>query len=89
MLRREDVSVWMDDESGAPTPLRLLGFQARLGVTVRNDSDLDDGRTRVIGESDIGTTHTIKFGLAFTLRGITPDRRGRSYKFVGWCSRRE
>ena len=76
MLRRENISVGMDDESGAPTPLRLLGFRARLGVTLRDDTDLDDGWTRLVGESDVGTAHPVEFGLSLALRGLRQIAEG-------------
>src|SRR5262245_22614361 len=77
----------MDDESGASTTLRLLGFTAGLGITLGDDTDLDNGWTGVVGESDVGTAHKIEIGFNLVLRGVTPDRRGRRYQFVGECSR--
>src|SRR4029450_5430579 len=89
VLRGENIAVGMDDESGTSTPLGLLGLRAGLRVPLRDDTDLDDGWTRFVGESNVSTAHKVEFGLSLDLQGITPDRRGRGYKFVGWCSRRE
>src|SRR5215813_14209622 len=77
----------MDDESGASTTLRLLGFTAGLGITLGDDTDLDDGWTGVVGESDVGTAHKVELGFSLVLRGVTPDRRGWRYHFVSSCSR--
>jgi hypothetical protein len=77
----------MDEESGASTTLRLLGFTAGLGITLGDDTDLDNGWTGVVGESDVGTAHKIELGFNLVLRGVTPDRRGRRYQFVSSCSR--
>src|SRR5262245_215987 len=87
VLCRENISVGMDDESGTPTTLRLLGFDAGLGVTLGDDTDLDNGWTRVVGESDVSPAHNVELGLGLVLRGVTPDRRGWGYQFVGECSR--
>src|SRR5262245_58569909 len=54
---------------------------------MRDDTDLDNGWTGVVGESDVGTAHNVELGFSLVLRGVTPDRRGRGYQFVGCCSR--
>src|SRR5215467_9061073 len=69
----------MDDESRASTTLRLLRFTAGLGIALGDDTDLDNGWTRIVGESDVGTAHKVELGFCFVLRGVTPDRRGWRY----------
>jgi hypothetical protein len=77
MLCGKNISVGMDNESGAPTSLRLLGLKAGLGITLGDDTYLHNGWTNVVGEPDIGAAHTVELGLHLAQGGITPDRRGR------------
>ena len=39
-----------------------------FGSLLRDDTDLDDGWTRAVGESDVGTAHKVELGLSLALR---------------------